>query len=221
MNSETVTSDYREFEWHDSGPANGESGAGLADMLIALVREMSDVQSICDLGCGNGYLANRLAKFGYDIYGIDASKSGVEIAVDRLEASEHTGRATFVQAAIDRQTRPTTGLPQVDLIISSDVIEHLYRPADLLEAAESLLKPQGLIVITTPYHGYLKNVALALSGRMDKHFSALHDGGHIKFFSVKTLSQLVTGYSFTDLRFSYYGRAPWLWKNMICQTRRT
>jgi 2-polyprenyl-3-methyl-5-hydroxy-6-metoxy-1,4-benzoquinol methylase len=221
MSSETVTSAYREFEWHDSGPANGESGAGLADKLIALVREMRDVRSICDLGCGNGYLANRLAKFGYDIFGIDASKSGVEIAANQLGASEYTGHVTFVQSPIDRQTRFRTGSPQVDLVISSDVIEHLYRPADLLEAAEALLKPQGQIVITTPYHGYLKNVALSLTGRMDKHFSALHDGGHIKFFSVKTLSELVTTYAFTDLRFSYYGRAPWLWKNMICQARRT
>ena len=216
-----MTSSYLEFEWHDGGPANGESGAGLADQLVALVRRMTDVKSICDLGCGNGYIANRLATFEYDIFGIDASKSGVEIARTKLEAARHKGQVTFVQSAIDRETRSRTGIPQVDLVISSDVIEHLYRPADLLEAAEQLLRPQGQIVITTPYHGYLKNVALSLSGRMDNHFSALHDGGHIKFFSVKTLSELVTRYSFTDLSFSYYGRAPWLWKNMICKARRT
>ena len=216
-----MTSTYLEFEWHDGGPANGESGAGLADQLVALVRRMTDVKSICDLGCGNGYIANRLATFEYDIFGVDASKSGVEIARTKLEADLHKGQVTFVQSAIDRETRSRTGIPQVDLVISSDVIEHLYRPADLLEAAEQLLRPQGQIVITTPYHGYLKNVALSLSGRMDNHFSALHDGGHIKFFSVKTLSELVTRYSFTDLSFSYYGRAPWLWKNMICKARRT
>jgi 2-polyprenyl-3-methyl-5-hydroxy-6-metoxy-1,4-benzoquinol methylase len=216
-----VTSTYLEFEWHDDGPANGESGAGLAHKLVALVRQMTDVKSICDLGCGNGYIANRLATFGYDIFGIDASKSGVEIARTKIEASQHKGQVTFVQSAIDRETRSRTGIPQVDLVISSDVIEHLYRPADLLEAAEQLLRPHGQIVITTPYHGYLKNVALSLSGRMDNHFSALHDGGHIKFFSVKTLSELVTRYSFTDLSFRYYGRAPWLWKNMICTAQRT
>mgnify|MGYP003577535724 CR=1 FL=1 len=214
-----MTSTYLEFEWHDGGPANGESGAGLADKLVGLVRGIPDVKSICDLGCGNGYIANRLATFGYDIFGIDASKSGVEIARTQVEPNQHN--VTFMQSAIDRQTRSRTGLPQVDLVISSDVIEHLYRPADLIEAAEQLLKPHGQIVITTPYHGYLKNLALSLSGRMDSHFSALHDGGHIKFFSVKTLSELVTRYSFANLSFSYYGRAPWLWKNMICKGQRT
>ena len=214
-----MTSTYLEFEWHDGGPANGQSGAQLADKLVKLVRGIPDVKSICDLGCGNGYIANRLAPFGYDIFGIDASRSGVEIARTQVATNTHT--VTFVQSTIDRHTRSRTGLAQVDLVISSDVIEHLYRPADLLEAAEELLKPQGQIVITTPYHGYLKNVALSLSGRMDNHFSALHDGGHIKFFSVKTLSELVTRYSFTNLSFSYYGRAPWLWKNMICVAQRT
>ena len=53
-----------------------------------------------------------------------------------------------------------------------------------------------------------------------RHFSALHDGGHIKFFSVNTLSQLIEVYGFTDLRYTFYGRAPWLWKNMICCARK-
>ena len=216
-----MTSHYLEFEWNDAGPANGESGLGLANQLIARVRELPDVRRICDLGSGNGYIANRLVTFGYDIVGIDASKTGVEIARRQHHAVRQEGKVTFTQSAIDKETRSRTGLPEVDLVISSDVIEHFYRPADLLEAAENLLKPQGHLLITTPYHGYLKNLALSLSGRMDKHFSALHDGGHIKFFSVNTLSELVTRHAFTDLNFSYYGRAPWLWKNMICHARRT
>ena len=82
------------------------------------------------------------------------------------------------------------------------------------------MKPGGHILLGTPYHGYLKNLALAVAGRMDSHFSALHDGGHIKFFSVKTLSQLLITHSFENLSFTFYGRAPWLWKNMICHARK-
>jgi len=48
----------------------------------------------------------------------------------------------------------------------------------------------------------------------------LHDGGHIKFFSTKTLSQLMESCGFTGLHFTFYGRAPWLWKNMICSARK-
>jgi hypothetical protein len=55
---------------------------------------------------------------------------------------------------------------------------------------------------------------------MDAHFSVLHDGGHIKFFSVKTLSDLVSSHGFVDLKFEFYGRAPWLWMNMLCHARK-
>jgi hypothetical protein len=48
----------------------------------------------------------------------------------------------------------------------------------------------------------------------------LWDGGHIKFFSRRTLAALVSGSGFTDLSFSYFGRAPLLWKSMVCTARK-
>jgi 2-polyprenyl-3-methyl-5-hydroxy-6-metoxy-1,4-benzoquinol methylase len=175
------------------------------------VKKLDGVRFICDLGCGNGHIAGRLASLGYEVTGIDASRSGISIAQQTYP------EVNFVEALINREL---TGFQGFDLVISSDVIEHLYRPSDLLEPAFSLLKPGGHLLLGTPYHGYLKNLALAFSGRMDSHFSVLHDGGHIKFFSVKTLSELLNSHQFEDLGFTYYGRAPWLWKNMICHARK-
>lgn len=205
---------YTEFEWHAEGAGNGESGEKLTRVFIEIVRSLKDVNSICDLGCGNGHISGRLAALGYKVTGVDASRSGINVA-RRMYPN-----ATFIHALIDRDVNDTINQQDFDLVISSDVIEHLYRPSDLLEAAQSLLKPGGQLLIGTPYHGYLKNLALAASGKMDAHFSALHDGGHIKFFSVKTLSGLMRSHAFADLSFTFYGRAPWLWKNMICHARK-
>ena len=210
MNSNEV---YSEFTWTTDGPANGRSGEGLADAIIELVKRNEGVETICDLGCGNGYITTRLASVGYDVTGVDLSQSGLEIA------RNGNGNARYVEARIDERLGSRLG-NEFDLVVSSDVIEHLYRPADLLEAAHVLLKPNGRLIVTTPYHGYVKNLVLAMCGKMDAHFSALHDGGHIKFFSVKTLSQLMQSCGFTPLRFTFYGRAPWLWKNMICSARK-
>ena len=197
---------YTEFEWQTTDAANGDSGEKLTAVFVELVKTLNGVQTVCDLGCGNGHIAGHLAALGYDLIGVDASKSGIQIARRTYP------RVEFVEAFIDRKLQ----LGQVDLVISSDVIEHMYRPADLLEAAATLLKPGGQILLGSPYHGYLKNLALAVTGKMDTHFSVLHDGGHIKFFSVKTLSRLMKSHGFEDLQFSFYGRLPWLWKNMIC-----
>ena len=205
-----MSASYAEFEWRDAAPANGESGVSLTQAFIRIITRLEGVERICDLGCGNGYLAGKLAALGYDVTGVDASPSGIEIA-------RHTyAQAKFIFAAVDGSLPQDAQAGTFDLVVSSDVIEHLYRPADLLEAAARVLKPKGQILIGTPYHGYLKNLALGLSGRMDAHFCVLDDGGHIKFFSVKTLSTLLKQQGFTNLKFSFYGRAPLLWKNMIC-----
>jgi 2-polyprenyl-3-methyl-5-hydroxy-6-metoxy-1,4-benzoquinol methylase len=201
---------YTEFEWHAESAGNGDSGEKLTLVFVELVKKLDGVKSICDLGCGNGHITGRLAKLGYQVTGIDASPSGIAIARRAYPEVE------FVEALIDREL----SVGQFDLVVSSDVIEHMYRPSDLLEAALALLKPGGQLLLGTPYHGYLKNLVLAATGKMDAHFSSLHDGGHIKFFSVKTLSQLMRSNGFENLNFTFYGRAPRLWKNMICHARK-
>lgn len=209
-----MSSKLQDFGWASPAPGNGESGEGLADALLKVVTTLHPVSTVCDLGCGNGYISNRLARLGYDVTGVDASPSGIEIA------EQDRSGARFITSVIDDGLPEVLGRGQFDLVITSDVIEHLYRPSDLLEASAALLKRDGRLIVGTPYHGYLKNVALSLSARMDAHFTALWDGGHIKFFSVRTLSALVRRHGFSDLEFTFYGRVPYLWKNMFCRARK-
>lgn len=55
---------------------------------------------------------------------------------------------------------------------------------------------------------------------MDAHFTALWDHGHIKFWSMKTLSFLLEEAGFRDIRFERVGRVPALAKAMIAVARR-
>lgn len=75
------------------------------------------------------------------------------------------------------------------------------------------------MIISTPYHGYLKNLALAATGKLDNHFTVLWDGGHIKFWSVKTLSKLLEEYGFEVVEFKGSGRIPYLWKSMLLRVK--
>jgi hypothetical protein len=68
----------------------------------------------------------------------------------------------------------------------------------LVQIAFRLLRPSGYFIVDTPYHGYVKNLALALSGELDSHFTALWDGGHIKFWSRETLSAMLIEEGFTE-----------------------
>lgn len=185
---------YVDFNWSNKEAANGRSGVGLADSFIDVVIKLTNVKRVCDLGCGNGYMAGRLTDLDYEVTGVDASETGISIA-----RANHPD-AEFVCSPFDSILGKRDDLKDFDLVISSDVIEHLYRPADLMKQACTLLRAGGHLVVGTPYHGYLKNLALGLPGKMDSHFNVLDEGGHIKFFSVKTLSALLRQHGFIESR---------------------
>jgi 2-polyprenyl-6-hydroxyphenyl methylase/3-demethylubiquinone-9 3-methyltransferase len=62
-----------------------------------------------------------------------------------------------------------------------EVVEHVYNPRKYVACVYSLLEECVVAIISTPYHSYIKNLALALTGKMDAHFTALWEFGHIKF----------------------------------------
>ena len=95
------------------------------------------------------------------------------------------------------------------------VIEQLVRPFSSASFREATASAGGLLIISTPYHGYLKNFVLALANKWDAHLNPFWDGGHIKFWSCKTLSQLLNETGFSVIRFIGAGRLPFLWKSMI------
>ncbi len=101
------------------------------------------------------------------------------------------------------------------VVVSLEVVEHVYFPKKYAQTLYDLVEPGGRAIISTPYHGYLKNVALALTGQMDSHFTALWDHGHIKFWSMRTLSELLRSHGFKEVEFVRVGRFPALAKSMI------
>jgi hypothetical protein len=81
--------------------------------------------------------------------------------------------------------------------------------------ANKYLMGGGAIIISTPYHGYLKNLALSVFNHWDKHHTPLWDGGHIKFWSKRTLTVLLEEQGFKVEKIIGVGRLPYLWKSMV------
>ena len=101
-----------------------------------------------------------------------------------------------------------------------EVVEHVYAPRQFAKRVYDLLEPGGVAVISTPYHGYLKNLAIALLDKSDWHHTALWDHGDIKFWSIKTLGQLLAEAGFAEIKFLRVGRIPVLAKSMIAVARK-
>ena len=184
----------------------------ILEMLVALQGSGEKKLRVLDLGCGNGSLSHIIAEHGCEVVGADTSAPG--IAISRQSFPE----CQFIQADI-YELPDTDMVHSFDVVLAVEVIEHLLYPKELAKTAKKCLKPGGCLIISTPYHGYLKNLALAISGKMDKHFTVLWDNGHIKFFSVKTLTKLLQTEGYSDIEFRFAGRWPYLWKSMLCSSK--
>jgi 2-polyprenyl-3-methyl-5-hydroxy-6-metoxy-1,4-benzoquinol methylase len=165
-----------------------------------------------DLGCGNGAVAHALSLAGWEVVGVDPSEAGVR------QARNAYPNLRFETGSCYDPLRERFGTFPV--VLSLEVIEHVYAPRAFARCVFDLLEPEGVALISTPYHGYLKNLALALTGRMDAHFTALWDHGHIKFWSLHTMRALLEEAGFEVQAFHRVGRIPWLAKSFITLARR-
>jgi 2-polyprenyl-3-methyl-5-hydroxy-6-metoxy-1,4-benzoquinol methylase len=197
------------YGWKDPQPTCAHDY--ILPEVIARLRELyhSKPVKILDIGCGNGYVTAKLAELGHCMIGVDISPDGIDIA-----------RATYphvpfkVCSVYNHELVDAVG-ELVDCVIALEVVEHLFYPRRLFEESYKVLKTGGHLITSTPYHGYLKNLAISLVNGWDRHFTVEWDGGHIKFFSKRTLAQMACNAGFCNPRFYGVGRFPWLWKSMI------
>jgi 2-polyprenyl-6-hydroxyphenyl methylase/3-demethylubiquinone-9 3-methyltransferase len=198
------------------GYAHGTSGlGGHHDYLLPSVRRHLAIlkdRRVFDLGCGNGSVAHALSVSGYDVTGVDPSEDGV-----RLARETYPGLRVEAASAYDDLAAVYGRFP---VVLSLEVVEHVYSPRSYAKTLFDLVEPGGIALVSTPYHGYLKNLALAFSGKMDAHFTALWDHGHIKFWSIKTLGLLLRETGFSDVSFERLGRVPPLAKSMMAIARK-
>ncbi len=167
-----------------------------------------------DVGCGNGaFLQSLKENFpSLELSGVEPSTSGVKFAnLNYPDLNIRLGSGYDDLSA-------TYGT--FDLVVSLEVIEHVYAPRDFARNLYRLLKPDGTLILSTPFHGYAKNLMLAITGKMDSHFTALWDHGHIKFWSIKTLTELLRETGFSQVEFKFAGRIPMFAKSMIAIVRK-
>jgi 2-polyprenyl-3-methyl-5-hydroxy-6-metoxy-1,4-benzoquinol methylase len=141
-------------------------------------------KKVLDIGCGNGYLASLLLKRECDVVGID---------VNPLAAEEARKYCTSVLVSDLDETILTELLEgrQFDAIVFGDVLEHLHEPARTLDESRALLSERGYIVASIPNvsHGAIR-LAL-LSGRFDYQELGILDDSHLRFFTAKTIDELL------------------------------
>ncbi len=195
-----------DFGWKDAA-AHIHQRIVLPPILTTLRRQGHSLH-ILDLGCGNGWLTDQYRLAGHSVVGCDRADDGLALARVAYPLVK------FVNADVYGDLTAIDPLG-FDAIVCSEVIEHLYDPAAMVARVFAALRPGSVFIVTTPYHGYAKNLAIALLGRWDRHHGVADQGGHIKFFSQKSLEAMLKAAGFGQIAFRGAGRLPFLWKSMV------
>jgi SAM-dependent methyltransferase len=182
--------------------------------VLELCTPLGSDTRVLDVGCGSGFNAAQLADRGCHVVGIDLSAEGIALARQTYP------RVRFEVLPADDKLLANLKAPPFDLIISTEVVEHLYDPRAYVKGCFAALRPGGRFILSTPYHGYLKNLVLSVMGRWDTHANPLWDCGHIKLWSRNTLSTLLGEAGFVNFQFRGAGRLPLLWMSMVMSADR-
>lgn len=168
----------------------------------------ADSLRVLDVGCGNGSeLALPLARLGFQVTGIDIHAPSIDHA---RQLGEGVPNLTYICGRIEELKSPP-----YDVVILSEVLEHLREPRSLLSAAIEHLDKNGIIIVTVP-NGYgefeidswvfrifrLQRVVEAIARNSNQVTAATdnHESGHVQFFTRRQLRRLFADCSLSVAR---------------------
>lgn len=151
-----------------------------ADYLRFMTLADEPAGKLLDVGCGGGRLLNRMKKRGWQVEGTDFDEQATNKVASRYGIKTHVGDL------------PQCGLPAAtfDAITMSQAIEHLYDPKATLRECLRLLRPGGLLVMTTP------NVHSIGATKFGASWRGWEAPRHLHLFTVQSLQQLTQGVGF-------------------------
>jgi len=155
--------------------------------------------NVLELGVKDGVVIKRLPM---------AKKVGIDVDDAELAKAKVLGVTTIKH---DLNTTIPLESESFDNIICIEVLEHVFNFQNVLNEAYRILKPGGTFVVGVPYHGTLKNLAVALTAFEHHYIDTLH----VKFYTPSRLRRALKEAGFRIVEESRFGRVPYMWRVML------
>ncbi len=173
----------------------------ISELLPANLKNLK----ILDIGCADGTFGGKLVKQSAVVCGVDISPLAVGIAKKKLKDAFVTD--------LNNQKLPFK-TKTFDLIIASEVIEHLYNPNNLLVESKRVLRDNGRLILTTPNFLYWGNRIKFLFGNFKYEKSGVFDESHIHFYTYKSLKSNLEQAGFKVIKENHVYAGSGLLKNI-------
>lgn len=147
---------------------------------------------ILDIGCANGDFSEPLVKKGYDCYGLELMDEAIKESADK--------GIKVIKGSFIEKFPYNNNL--FDIVFAGEVIEHTTNDDKFLQEINRVLKPGGLIVLTTPNLVSFGNRLLILFGKLPRFAYAEF---HYRIYNQELIKKKIrnTGFKITKIESSY------------------
>ena len=167
---------------------------------------------VLDVGCGEARFTAELVHAGFSVVGVDVAQEPLRRA--RARHPELDLRAVALEGPWPLADA------SFDVVWAGETIEHVADTAGWLSEVRRVLRPRGSLLLSTPAHGRLALLGLALSQRaFDAHFDPRAD--HLRFYTPRTLRRLLEDFAFEDVEVRGAGGPPGARRVLLASARRS
>ena len=172
-----------QFKFDPGVEYNAEYKSSILVQTFKLIQKFQSKKGkLLDLGSFGGNLMKFASEQGYEAEGVEVNKTMAEHCSKTLNMVVHNTKVQDFEGHDG----------EYDVITLIDVLEHLFEPKGVIEAATKLLSPGGVLVIKVPHYGpqhFKQNIANALG--ISKR-GIFHNFGHINLFTPKSLTRVLS-----------------------------
>lgn len=161
---------------HTWSPLRAQSRADLLPHIP------NSVTSLLEIGCGEGALGGLVKeRQRCRVVGIELDRAAAAVAKRRLD-DVYTGDVRHLLDILDER---------FDCVVGSEIVEHVDDPWTLVGALRRVTKPGGHLVMSVPNIANASVILDLLRGRFDYAYIGLTCAGHLRFFTKKSIGELL------------------------------
>jgi SAM-dependent methyltransferase len=178
--------------------------------------------NVLDLGCGEGRHVHALHTLGYvNVVGVDRDEPSLEKAREALD--DLPPRESSHDVVTELHVADALELPfesnSFDVVICSEVLEHIEAFEDVLSEIRRVLKPHGRLCVSVP-RAWPERLCWQLAPAPDGY--PFDSGGHIRIFNALALRRAIQskGFAFAGKHHAHALHAPFWWLKCLFWQRR-
>ena len=157
--------------------------------LFNLIPKNHQINTILEIGCADGnnliYLKNKYNLNNKNVIGVDNCK---------ILSNKRNNEFEFIHQSAENFLENHNN--KYDLIVMSDVIEHIYNPWKTLQNIKNILNKKGIVLLSIPNLQNIKYINAIISGNFFYEKTGLFDETHIRFFTMNTIIKYLKNLNF-------------------------